>query len=1126
MRSTKCFSLNTRWLGKLVASAATLAAALFLGATASAQIVSYTGGTYSETFDSMGATGTLTPNGWYVRAISTTTNLPLSNWTTTVAVGDGTAAPSSAAGWNLGSTGSGERALGTAPTSNDRGQLVVIQNDSPAPITQAMVSFDLEQWRTTQLNNVVETVPAWMSFDGTTWTQLPSTWNLVTIQVTGVDGNTADMRLDGNLPANRRTGLGGLVAFDPPLAVGGQVVFRWHNINDASTRDAFFAIDNFTFGPGVLEPVAITTDLPASTNVLQGRNITLSVAVSGSLPRFQWFKGGSPIDGATSATLTLTQVPIEDNGAQIYCNVQNDVNSVNSTTCTLTVDADTQAPTIAKIYLLPDLTNMVIYFNEQLTDSATNRNVYYIETAAGFIYPLAYPTPEAYGFYPTLVSNRTALLLQLEEPTQYGITATELAASSLVVTYAGGIELPVEDYAGNDLVEASYPVMLLLSFQEGANNVFTGFPYEGCHDTELRGGTVDSVYQGSIAQGANVSMNVDQSDGNTTAGVSQALVRFDSIIGTDPGLIPPGATIKQAWLYLKSTENNAQSANTISMHLMLQDWAEDTATFDSFVSGVQTDGVEAGSSAYASFVPNFANPGGNEANTRTITLDITGVVQTWVNNPAANKGFVLVNASTDGYRFNSSEWATIGSRPQLVVAYSFETQPVTITAVPANNNITLNEGQSFNFEFGVGGTAPQMQWFFQRAGTTGFLAIQNATNNSYGKSPAIDTDSGLYYLRVSNSYPSETNSPQITVTVNRDTVAPTLVSVVGDPGLGTITLTFSKAMAPAGATNPANYRIDIAGGGTLPISGAVMVSSTVVRLTTDPRALTSGYTVVALPGVTDAAYRPNPINPSANSGVVGQQITLIDWNAVWTYFEALDASLDGQNWMSLGYTPSGWLSGQGVLAIEDSAGTLTGVQTLTGVSTNDWTLLVHARTNTAYFRHVFDFPYETAGVVLTANYIIDDGLMSYLNGDKLFSFNLNTADPGWATNAAGNATENVLLTTNLTSTPIQTGQNILAASLHPSNQTSSDAVYAIRLLAQAPSFVAVAGRPTINVQRIDLINGDVQVRLTWTGNWTLVVADTPEGPYNPVVGAASGYTVTIPATGASQAHKFYGLKQP
>lgn len=76
-------------------------------ARAVAQTVSYSGGTLVENFDSLGPNGTNTPPGWFAGWSGTGVS-----FTTNITVGNGSVAPTSAAGWNFGTTAAADRALG------------------------------------------------------------------------------------------------------------------------------------------------------------------------------------------------------------------------------------------------------------------------------------------------------------------------------------------------------------------------------------------------------------------------------------------------------------------------------------------------------------------------------------------------------------------------------------------------------------------------------------------------------------------------------------------------------------------------------------------------------------------------------------------------------------------------------------------------------------------------------------------------------------------------------------------------------------------------------------------------------------------------------------------------------
>jgi len=57
---------------------------------------------------------------------------------------------------------------------------------------------------------------------------------------------------------------------------------------------------------------------------------------------------------------------------------------------------------------------------------------------------------------------------------------------------------------------------------------------------------------------------------------------------------------------------------------------------------------------------------------RTVDLNADGValIQSWVDSPSKNQGFMLYDGSeTDGLAFDSSEASTASNRPKLTITY-------------------------------------------------------------------------------------------------------------------------------------------------------------------------------------------------------------------------------------------------------------------------------------------------------------------------------------------------------------------------------------------------------------------------------------------------------------------------
>lgn len=94
---------------------------------------------------------------------------------------------------------------------------------------------------------------------------------------------------------------------------------------------------------------AITTQ-PNSTTVTLGQTATFTVVATGSTPlAYQWYRGSSPITGATAASYTTASTTSAENGTSFHVVVSNSKGSVTSSNATLTVVSatDTTAPTVS-----------------------------------------------------------------------------------------------------------------------------------------------------------------------------------------------------------------------------------------------------------------------------------------------------------------------------------------------------------------------------------------------------------------------------------------------------------------------------------------------------------------------------------------------------------------------------------------------------------------------------------------------------------------------------------------------------------------------------------------------------------------------------------------------------------
>jgi sugar lactone lactonase YvrE len=102
--------------------------------------------------------------------------------------------------------------------------------------------------------------------------------------------------------------------------------------------------NNHTIRKGIIVALPQITAQPQSQTVNAGSSVSFSVTASGSpAPTYQWYNTGVMVGGATSATLTLSNVQAINAGSY-YVVVTNVAGSATSNQATLTVNAATPPP--------------------------------------------------------------------------------------------------------------------------------------------------------------------------------------------------------------------------------------------------------------------------------------------------------------------------------------------------------------------------------------------------------------------------------------------------------------------------------------------------------------------------------------------------------------------------------------------------------------------------------------------------------------------------------------------------------------------------------------------------------------------------------------------------------------
>ncbi|MCX6902917.1 MAG: PA14 domain-containing protein, partial [Verrucomicrobia bacterium] len=197
-------------------------------------------------------------------------------------------------------------------------------------------------------------------------------------------------------------------------------------------------------------------------------------------------------------------------------------------------------------------------------------------------------------------------------------------------------------------------------------------------------------------------------------------------------------------------------------------------------------------------------------------------------------------------------------------ALSYKVWPssvLTITSMPVSQTVQENQPLSLTVGTAISSEpALAYQWLSNGIPITGMTNptyfVQYATTNLVNVAYAcVVAGYAVNTTNLGGNYTNIQTTANAVVTVTPDFTAPTVLGVVGDTTLTNITVTFSKPLDLASATNLANYTISP----SLTIKGIVYVAaSNKVVLATAPQTMGQVYTVT-FNGLVDLAAARNPI---------------------------------------------------------------------------------------------------------------------------------------------------------------------------------------------------------------------------------------------------------------------------
>jgi hypothetical protein len=207
----------------------------------------------------------------------------------------------------------------------------------------------------------------------------------------------------------------------------------------------------------------------------------------------------------------------------------------------------------------------------------------------------------------------------------------------------------------------------------------------------------------------------------------------------------------------------------------------------------------------------------------------------------------------------------------------------------------------------------------------------------------------------------------------------------------------------------------------------------------------------------------NVLNPSG--------VTLLLTNgATWKYFD--DGTDPGATWTQLAFNDSTWSNGVAEIGFGDVAQDRperTVLRRVGGTGTNSITY---------YFRRQLVVTNLASFSAVELHLIADDGAIVYINGTEVYRTTNMTANPVTSTtftddDAPGDGA-GYFWTTNLSSSVLVSGTNIIAVEVHQSSLTSSDVSFDLMLWGGA------AAGPRISITRTSA----TQAELAWPDSFT------------------------------------------
>ncbi len=331
--------------------------------------------------------------------------------------------------------------------------------------------------------------------------------------------------------------------------------------------------------------------------------------------------------------------------------------------------------------------------------------------------------------------------------------------------------------------------------------------------------------------------------------------------------IPSWVTLETRWEYPPNGENEGGSnyGNQITGWFIPQvtgDYVFFTCSDDPSNLYLSTDESPANKKLIAqetgwSGARNWLSVGSGNVDSKRSDLFVdTEWPDGWTIHLIAGKKYYMESVHTEGgggdnvgatFKLYEEEDPANGTAPRLagaLIGSYLDPTGASITITQQPQSVTTIENAQATFTVVATGTSaygntPTYQWQKAAPGSATFNDIAGATSASYTTPFLVAANNGEKYRVVVSLPPISEISAEALLTISSDTVAPTIVSVTGNPNQVELTVRFSEPLDNASATALANYAFSPA----LTITQAVLRNQTDVVLTTAQQTEGTEYTL-------------------------------------------------------------------------------------------------------------------------------------------------------------------------------------------------------------------------------------------------------------------------------------------